>query len=159
MALPPQPLNDDQRRRACALLGLGATRRVAAEFADCRRLDLEAEIKRDPAFRLTVKQHELRPEIETLRKLLEAARDPKQWRAAAWFLERLYPERYAAGKRRVVKRADLRTFMQKLDQELAMKIPGPKKRQRLLQQLTRGKAKPLKKEPPSCSVPRAVPND
>jgi len=130
MALPPQPLNVDQRRRACALLALGGTRRVAAEFADCRRLDLEAEIQRDPAFKLMVQQSELRPEIEILRTLQEAARDPKQWRAAAWALERLYPERYGACKRNALKGADMRIFMALIDQKLERAIPAALKGRR-----------------------------
>jgi hypothetical protein len=119
MALPPQPLNDGQRRLVCALLALGATRRSAAEFADCRRLDLEAELKRDPAFKLQVLQSELRPEINNLRTLLEAARDPKQWRAAAWALERLYPERYAPQKRNTLQPHDLQIFEKDLKLRLA----------------------------------------
>lgn len=101
------------------MLALGATRRSAAEFADCRRLDLEAELKRDPAFKLQVQQSELRPEIQLLRALVEAARDPKQWRAAAWALERLYPERYGAQKRTAIKPIHLKAFQKLLNTKLA----------------------------------------
>jgi hypothetical protein len=98
MPLPPQPLSPEQRRRVGALLGIGATRRMAVQFAGCRLADLLAEMQRDPDFKLEIQQQELRPEVEVLRSLLEAARDPKQWRAAGWVLERFYPRRYAARK-------------------------------------------------------------
>jgi hypothetical protein len=113
MPLPPQPLTDDQRRRACVLLALGSTRLQAAHFADCRLKDLEAEIQRDPAFKIQVHQSELRPEIEILRTLREAARDPKQWRAGAWALERFYPRRYGLRKRNTLTKAEKRRFTQR----------------------------------------------
>jgi len=111
MRLPPQPLTDHQRRRACALLAAGATRTSAAKFAGCRRLDLDAEIKRDPVFKQHVRQSELQPEMQSMRTLLAAASDPKQWRAAAWALERMYPRRYGASKREAVPPAELRKFV------------------------------------------------
>lgn len=113
MLFPPQPLTDDQRRRACALLAMGATRLQAAQFADCNRKDLAAEMKRDPAFKQQVQQSELRAEMEIVRTLREATRDPKQWRAAAWTLERSYPRRYGLRKRNALTKAEKRRFQQR----------------------------------------------
>lgn len=87
------------------------TRSSAAKFAGCRRMDLEAEIKRDPAFRQLIQESELRPELKVLRTVLDAGGDPKQWRAAAWALERLYPRRYGASKREAVPPAALRKII------------------------------------------------
>jgi hypothetical protein len=103
------------------MLAAGTTRTSAAKFAGCRRLDLDAEIKRDPVFKQLVRQSELRPEMDSLRTLLEAARDPKQWRAAAWALERMYPRRYGASKREAVRPAELRKFVESEGNESALK--------------------------------------
>jgi hypothetical protein len=134
MALPPQPLNMQQRREICALLGTGGTRRLAARFAACRVLDIHAEMKNDPEFRKLVRQHELRPEIEVLKSVLNAACDPKQWRAGAWTLERLYPRRYAARRGDSLQHKDIRAFLESLDKLFAPVIPNLKERLKYLEQ-------------------------
>lgn len=134
MALPPQPLNQQQRREICALLALGGTRRLASKFASCRILDIHAEMKLDPEFRKQVRQHELRPEIDILKSVLAAACDPKQWRAGAWALERLYPRRYASRRSDALRQADIRSFLEHLDKVFAPVIPNLKERLQYLEQ-------------------------
>jgi hypothetical protein len=89
---------------------------MAARFAGCRLADLLAEIRRDADFKQQVQQQELRPEIQVLRSMLDAGRDPKQWRAAAWVLERFYPRRYAARKGDALSSAALRAALEAEEQ-------------------------------------------
>jgi hypothetical protein len=147
MRLPPQPLNHEQRQRVLALLALGSTRRMACKYVGCRVLDLTAEIKCDRDFKQQVRQQELLPEIEILRSLLAAARDPKQWRAASWTLERFYPYRYAPRKGDAVRPTQLQSMLSKLDQGLAKAIPDPERRWQLLEQCLGRWSRPRKSRP------------
>jgi hypothetical protein len=51
--------------------------------------------KTDKSFRRAVKRAESKPERRWLSLIEKAAHDPKQWTAAAWLLERRWPEKYA----------------------------------------------------------------
>lgn len=135
MELLHLPLNHEQRQRVCSLLALGATRRMAAEFVDCRYADLQAEITGDPLFQAQVHLHELRPEIEILRSLIETARDPKQWRAAAWILERFYPRRYSPRRRNTLQPAQLQAFLDRLEKQLLAVFPEADKVREFFEQL------------------------
>jgi hypothetical protein len=91
----PKRLTEAQRTKITTMLRLGGDRSMAADYARCHSATLRAEMRRDPEFANQVIQAELRNESSFLRVIQEAGKDPKQWRAAAWALERLYPERYA----------------------------------------------------------------
>ena len=147
MRLPPQPLNQEQRQRVLAMLAHGATRRMATKYAGCRVLDLTAEMQCDPDYKQQVQQHELRPEIEVLRALLVTARDPKQWRAAAWVLERFYPRRYAPRKADALRRAELQAALNSMEQQSAEAAADPKKGRQFLAHLQRQRSPPAKPRP------------
>jgi hypothetical protein len=128
MKKPPRPLTEEERTLATAMLAAGMTRTSAAQYAGCRRYDLDAEIQRDPEFKQQVRRSELQPELNALRGVLKAAREPGQWRAAAWALERLYPRRYSARRRNGVPRGALQKFMAKHGSERELRRTVKKNR-------------------------------
>ncbi len=94
-----KPLLDEaKRRKICEVLAVGGTRTMAAAYVG-RSLDTIARAaKRDPAFAKELRRASVECEIRCLRNLSKAAQEPKNWRAAAWMLERLWPERYGCRK-------------------------------------------------------------
>ncbi|MCE9604579.1 MAG: hypothetical protein K8U03_06695 [Planctomycetia bacterium] len=52
--------------------------------------------RRDPAFADALRKAEAERELTLVRKIQEAAGEKNGWKAAAWLLERRYPDRYAA---------------------------------------------------------------
>jgi hypothetical protein len=64
------------------------------------RLDL-LDVVFDAALLTPRERRMLRVQIEMdlLRNVAREAQDPKNWKAAAWALERLYPQRYAPRRR------------------------------------------------------------
>jgi hypothetical protein len=95
MPRQPKRLTKSQTTKITSMLGIGGTRSMAADYARCHQATIRAWMRRDPEFANQVIQAELRSERSFLNVIHEAGKDPKQWRAAAWALERLYPERYA----------------------------------------------------------------
>lgn len=82
-----------KREALLEMLGRGVPRRHAAAAAGLNHNTLYRQIKRDPAFAAAVELAEgnaVSAAIQTIR----GAADSGQWAAAAWFLERRYPEEF-----------------------------------------------------------------
>jgi hypothetical protein len=88
-------LDEIKQREICAILSVGGTRQMAARYVGCSVRTIRNRAKRDPLFAERLAKTELSPEITFLRSIIQAAGETKHRRAAAWGLERLYPERYA----------------------------------------------------------------
>ena len=87
---PRSPLTEDVRRVIIALLSNGSSRRMAARYVGVH----PASLSRLMACELQFCEEVLRErdvEIEALRQIREAGKDPRYWRAGAWLLERRSP--------------------------------------------------------------------
>ena len=91
-------LDDIKKREICAILSVGGTRDMAAQYVGCTERTIRNAAERDPLFAERLAKTELSPEITFLRNISNAAAEGKYWRAAAWALERMYPERYEKRK-------------------------------------------------------------
>jgi hypothetical protein len=131
----PVRLTAEQKDQICAILSMGATRSMAAQYAGCHHATLRAEIRRDPDFSRRVIHSELKLESVCLRNIREAASDPKQWRAAAWALERVYPNRYARRKASTITTDQANELVAEFNEIIASELPVPKFRQRIFDRL------------------------
>ena len=87
-------LDEIKKREICAILSVGCSRRTAANYVRCAVDTIRRTAERDSAFNEQLKQAESRHEILHLKNINEAAKSKQYWRAAAWALERKYPQRY-----------------------------------------------------------------
>ena len=94
----PAVLDREKRRIIVALLFNGSSRRSAAAYVGCAATTIARTAARDPAFALEIDRAERHAEVDCLRLLRAAAREPRYWRAAAWMLERRNPEDFALRK-------------------------------------------------------------
>jgi len=86
----------DERRRANVLyfIGLGLSRRMAARQVRCAHTTIARTAARDPLFALDLANAENEVDVESMRRIREAAKEQKNWRAAAWLLERRNPDEF-----------------------------------------------------------------
>jgi hypothetical protein len=91
----PPALDDEKRRQIIALLANGSSRRMAANYVGCAPNTIVRTMLRDPQFAAAVREAEQNTEIEALRRVRNAGRDHRYWRAAAWLLERRNPQDFA----------------------------------------------------------------
>ncbi len=86
----------DERRRANVLyfIGLGLSRRMAARQVRCAHTTIARTAARDPLFALDLANAENEVDVESMRQIREAAKEQKNWRAAAWLLERRNPDEF-----------------------------------------------------------------
>lgn len=117
------------------MLRLGATRTMAATYARCHPATIRAEMRRDPSFANQIAQSELRSETSFLKVIHAAGKDPKQWRAAAWALERMYPERYARRKGNTLTEEQVQQLVAEMAEIVASELPITKYRQRIFNRL------------------------
>jgi predicted Zn-dependent peptidase len=87
-------LDEIKKREIFAILTVGGTRLMAAQYVGCHVETIRKTALRDAAFADQLRKAELGPELTFLRNIQLASKDPKQWRASAWALERLFPDRY-----------------------------------------------------------------
>jgi hypothetical protein len=128
-------LDATKRREVCAILAVGGTRLMAATYVGCVPATIRATAKRIPEFDEQLRKAELGPEITFLKSIQAAAGDVKQWRAAAWALERLFPERYARRAPDTITIEQMNEIIQALAEIIAGEVPVKTYRQRLLARL------------------------
>jgi hypothetical protein len=88
----PRALDDAKRREVCALVAGGCGLRDAARYVRCSLATIRREARRSPEFQDQLSRAEMFAQLSPLRAMQHAC--ATHWRAAAWFLERAYPERF-----------------------------------------------------------------
>jgi hypothetical protein len=91
-------LTEQQRTSVYESFSSGGSYEMAADGCGATVEMIQAEESCDPCFAQKTNCARMTSEVNLLKSLTGAAGDSKQWRAAAWLLERLYPDRYARRK-------------------------------------------------------------
>ena len=89
----PRVLDEVKRREICALVAGGCSLREAAKYVGCGINTIRRELERNAEFSAGIRHSQTDAQLSPLRAMQQAV--GKHWRAAAWFLERAYPERFA----------------------------------------------------------------
>jgi len=88
----PRALDDAKRREVCALFTAGFEFHEAARYVGCTPQTIRREIRRNPEFRRSVHDALFAARLAPEKLLRQAA--GRNWRAAAWLLERTEPHVY-----------------------------------------------------------------
>jgi hypothetical protein len=104
-------LDDAQRREIIAIVAVTKSWSRAADYIGCTVGVIEAAARRDLEFRFQLQKAESTPAIVNMNKINVAAKDVRHWRAAAWVLERLYPEDYALRRPRSMSTEQIRRML------------------------------------------------
>jgi hypothetical protein len=123
-------LDEIKKRDICLILSLGGTRQMAAHYIGCTVRTIRNAAKSDLAFADKLAKTEISPEVKFLKNIIDATNDSKNWRAATWALERMYPERYARRRPETIPVAQLRDvvdYLVKMAMEQAPDTQDPKK--------------------------------
>jgi hypothetical protein len=130
----PRMLDGYKRREILAILSVGGTREVAARYVGCTVRTIVNAAARDADFAERLRQNEGSAEIFYLENIRKAAQQEKYWRAAAWALERLQPERYARRSPDAVTIDQIRRLMAQLAEIIVEEVPA-KYRKNVLKRL------------------------
>ncbi len=127
----------DQVKRAeiCTILAFGGTRDVAAHYVGCDPNAVQRLASRDRDFRKQLRQAESRMEIMHLKNLRESASSKPFWRAAAWILERRFPQRYFLRSPDTVTVEQISQVLHNLVDVIASEVPDAEHRQRIVSRM------------------------
>lgn len=85
-------------------MACGMTIEEAALYVGCSPRTITNTIRREPEFEDQIRQAHLSTQTRALRQVMRAGEN--SWRAAAWFLERTNPHRYAYRNANFISRRD-----------------------------------------------------
>ena len=131
-----KPFFDSTKRKTViAVLGLGMSRRAAANCVGCHVMTIYNEETRNKKFAEDMAQAESGYELRHKQRIEKASEDPKHWRASAWSLERKLPNEYERRKPENVTRDQAERVLAQFVKVLAITIPDAKTRNAVFKEL------------------------
>jgi hypothetical protein len=139
-------LDEPKKHVIVALLAVGCSQRVIARYVGCARETIRQTMARDERFAAKVRDAKCNAEVGLLRSIRNAAKKEQHWRAAAWMLERGYPERYARRGPDVITVDQIAALLAHFCQIVVEELPAARYRKKILKRLE-GLAKRLGSKP------------
>jgi hypothetical protein len=115
-------MTPQQKQQVTAAVTIGGDRETAAHYAGLTVEIVAAEMQSDETFGREIRRAEATAEINHLRTIHNAVQDPKNWRAAVWYLKSRSPERYDR-KQHTINDDELAEFVAKLMEALHDLVP------------------------------------
>jgi hypothetical protein len=128
-------LDETRQREILAILPVGCSRRTAARYVGCAVSTIQNTADRDPSFAEKLRQAEYQHEFAYLRNIQQAAKKPQYWRAAAWVLERVVPEKYARRGPDVITIDQIKQVLAQFAEIIVAEVPVAKYRQKIIKRL------------------------
>jgi hypothetical protein len=125
----PRALDHVKQGEIIATVTAGFSIDRAARYVGCASSTIRRECRRNPKFDTELRRACLSAELCPLQAIREAAR--KYWRAAAWLLERLDPERFGKQNPRHIKPDQLEAFSSIITEIVSREVANPQERQRI----------------------------
>ena len=125
----PRVFDKDKRELLIGLVASGFTRRQAAEHVGISKRTVARALGEDEEFRRTLGNAELRLELHPMQHI--RTQMTKEWRAAAWLLERQRPDLFARRAPSTVTLGDLRGIFGGFLQLLLEGVPDQSIRDRV----------------------------
>lgn len=129
-------LDEVKRREICAILSVGCSRKTAARYVGCHRITITRTAARDEDFALALRQAESKHEVLHLTHINKAAQEGRYWRAAAWALERKYPDRYSQRPPNMFTLEQITQVLSQFAEALLEEVEKASQRKRILARLT-----------------------
>ncbi len=129
-------LDDGKKREICAILSVGCNRKTAARYVGCHPTTISRTAARDEDFALAVRQAESKHEVLHLTHINKAAQEGRYWRAAAWALERKYPDRYSLRNPNMFTLEQITQVLSQFAEAIFEEVAKASQRKRILARLT-----------------------
>ncbi len=130
----PRVLDDAKCREICALISAGYHLTGAGQYVGCSARTIRREMKRNQDFAERIRKSTLLAELDPLNAIRQSART--NWRAAAWYLERVHPQRYARRNPALVKPAEIQEFLDGVAEIIIREVRSLRAQQRILKRLS-----------------------
>jgi hypothetical protein len=116
-------LDEVKRSEICALVAGGFSRCEAARYVACSAKTIQREAARNPDFQAKLLNSEMYAQMNPLRAIHQAA--GTHWRAAAWILERAYPDRYGRRHQNALNAKEARQLYSEVERIISSEVRDP----------------------------------
>ena len=125
----------DARKKdiVCGLLAIGCSRRTAARYVGCSPATIRREAIRDAEFAQQLRRAETMVEVSQLRAIHGASE--KNWRAGAWLLERMLPDRFMPRSPETLTAEQMAEIVGQFARMVAEEVPDAAQRRAILTRL------------------------
>ena len=117
-------LTSDKQQQICSVISFGGTRVMAARVVGCCPRTIWNTVKVDKKFAIDLRKAEESPELAYLMAVANASNSGKQWRAAIWALERMFPDRFAKRSPTAFTLEQMREVMDAIVATISRSVPG-----------------------------------
>jgi hypothetical protein len=131
----PYALDEGKKREILAILSMGCSRRAAAKYVGCSPTTIVNTAQRDSAFAAQLERAESKAEIGYMKNIQKAAGKEQYWRAAAWALERKYPDQYALPRPDTIPRDEVVAALKQLGELIVQEVTVARFRKPLVKRL------------------------
>jgi hypothetical protein len=133
----PRILDKQKKSRILSLLRLGCGRLTAANAVNCHPRTILNTAKRDPEFADKLALAESAAELVHMENINNAGKDVKYWRASAWMLERIHPERFAKLNPGAVTPSQITNLIAQIADLIVQEVPAARSRKQILKRFDR----------------------
>jgi IS30 family transposase len=129
----PRLLDEIKQHEVCALVTMGCSLNHAARYVGCVPSTIRREARRNPKFNEQLRRASFSAAVTPLQAVREASK--KYWRAAAWLLERIDPERFGKPSPLHIRPNQLEAYHRMLADLFRSEIRDPEDYQRVVAKL------------------------
>jgi len=116
-------LDDGKRNAVVAIISVGCGVDVAAKYVGCSASTIRRTAAREPDFNEQLRQARSNAELSLVKNIRKAGNKEQYWRAAAWALERGFPDKYAPRQPDAVTREQLRLMLAEFVEIIIADLP------------------------------------
>jgi len=131
----PPVLDEIKQREILAIISMGCSRRTAALYVSCATSTIQNTAERDEKFAEKLERAQSQAVVTHVKNINTAAKKAQYWRAAAWALERLDPEEYAAPHTDTITAEQISKLMAYLSQVVVEEVPVSAYRKKIMKRL------------------------
>lgn len=114
---------ESELRTVCALVARGCTLKEAARYVGCKLSEIRHEREASASFRQQLVKARIKANLAPLRAMQRAML--KDWRAAAWYLERTHPEKFGRRNHRAFTQKQASLLIKDLANIISEEVSSP----------------------------------
>jgi hypothetical protein len=131
----PPVLDELKQRDIVTIVAIGCSQRTAARYVGCAPSTIFYTAEHNERFAEKLEHAKGLAVVMHVKNINSAAKKAQYWRAAAWALERLIPEEYAAPKPDSVTTDQIKRLMAFLSQIIVEEVPIGRYRKNIIKRL------------------------
>jgi hypothetical protein len=128
-------LDEGKQAALLAIISVGCSQTMAANYVGCSPRTIRRLADRDERFARRLREAKGNAELGLVKNIRKAANKEQYWRAAAWALERMFPEKYARRGPDVITLDQLAQVIEQLMERVMRHVPVAKYRKNIVKDI------------------------